>query len=187
MSHAAVEYRGIQGFSGYRVGNDGSVWSIWFRQSLGWRHGWKMVIGTEWHQLKPSVQRRNGRILTAFVTLRPGQKQMPVHRLVLEAFVGPRPPRMDGCHFPDRDRMNNRLDNLRWDTRKGNKADELVHGTRSRGERHGNAKLTEDAIVAIRKSYASGGATHKELAEKYGVGPHNIGSIVRGSSWKHVA
>lgn len=52
-----------------------------------------------------------------------------VHQLVLLAFVGPCPEGMEGCHFPDRSPSNNRLDNLRWDTRSGNRRDAIAHGT----------------------------------------------------------
>lgn len=52
-----------------------------------------------------------------------------VHHAVLEAFVGPRPEGMEGCHFPDRDPANNRLENLRWDTRSSNHLDRRAHGT----------------------------------------------------------
>ena len=52
-----------------------------------------------------------------------------IHRLVLEAFIGPCPEGMECCHFPDRDPSNNRLENLRWDTHKANVADSIKHGT----------------------------------------------------------
>jgi hypothetical protein len=51
-----------------------------------------------------------------------------VHHLVLEAFVGPRPLGMEGCHGngqPD----DNRLINLRWDTRPESARDTVRHGT----------------------------------------------------------
>lgn len=50
-----------------------------------------------------------------------------VHRLVLEAFVGPCPEEMEGCHA-DGDPANNALANLRWDTRSANQADAVRHG-----------------------------------------------------------
>lgn len=52
-----------------------------------------------------------------------------VHKLVLEAFVGPRPPGLEACHN-NGDGMDNRLSNLRWDTHQANMDDQLKHGTR---------------------------------------------------------
>ncbi|WP_412033701.1 NUMOD4 motif-containing HNH endonuclease [Mycobacterium sherrisii] len=50
-----------------------------------------------------------------------------VHKLVLEAFVCARPEGMECCHA-DNDRANNRLTNLRWDTRAANVADIVRSG-----------------------------------------------------------
>jgi len=52
-----------------------------------------------------------------------------VHLLVLETFKGMRPSsHHQACHN-DGDIHNNRLDNLRWDTRVANHADSVRHGT----------------------------------------------------------
>jgi hypothetical protein len=51
-----------------------------------------------------------------------------VHRLVLEAFIGPCPDGMEGCHN-NGDPSDNRLANLRWDTRSNNALDAVAHGT----------------------------------------------------------
>jgi len=51
-----------------------------------------------------------------------------VHHLVLEAFVGPRPPGKEGCHW-DNNRANNYIENLRWGTRSDNMQDSVRHGT----------------------------------------------------------
>lgn len=45
-----------------------------------------------------------------------------VHHLVMEAFVGKRPPGLDTCHR-DNDKTNNKLSNLRYDTRESNLSD----------------------------------------------------------------
>lgn len=50
-----------------------------------------------------------------------------VHILVLEAFVGPRPEGLVGCH-DDGDVDNNGVDNLRWDTQQSNVGDVVRHG-----------------------------------------------------------
>ena len=52
------------------------------------------------------------------------KKNARVHTLVLNAFVGPRPDDMEARHFPDRDRSNNKLSNLRWGTKVENAAQE---------------------------------------------------------------
>ena len=51
-----------------------------------------------------------------------------VHRLVLEAFVGPCPEGQEARHL-DGDRLNNALENLAWGTRSENAQDRTVHGT----------------------------------------------------------
>ena len=56
-----------------------------------------------------------------------------VHQLVLTAFIGPRPEGMESCHN-DGDRLNNHVDNLRWDTRINNFKDRDKHGNTIRGE-----------------------------------------------------
>lgn len=62
-------------------------------------------------------------------------RQRRVHRLVLEAFVGPCPEGMEGCHS-DGDPSNARLPNLRWDTKSENQFDRIRHG------RHNHASKT---------------------------------------------
>jgi HNH endonuclease len=52
-----------------------------------------------------------------------------VHQVVLEAFVGPCPPGMEGRHYPDPDKSNNALINLSWGTKSRNTLDQVEHGT----------------------------------------------------------
>lgn len=82
------------------------------------------------------TRRHPGRVLTPMrtpagyrqVTLTGGPYlRRYVHRLVLEAFVGPCPAGMEGCHR-NCDPSDNRLINLRWDYPKANVADTLLLG-----------------------------------------------------------
>lgn len=79
-----------------------------------------------------------------------------VHRLVLEAFIGPCPPGTVACH--GNGNGNSRLCNLRWDTFCGNMADQYIHGTRVRGEHHPQARLSDQEVAEIRGRYAAGPA-----------------------------
>lgn len=113
-----------------------------------------------------------------------------VHRLVLETFVGPCPESMEGCHFPDRNGANNRLENLRWDTRSGNVQDMLIHGTHKKpgfkGEECSHTILTEGHVRQIRRLYAEGWRM-SQLARRYPqVSRTAIGYIVHRKTWKHI-
>lgn len=78
---------------------------------------------------------RSGKILKAYsvecghqrINLGRRERGLWVHRLVLEAFVGSCPPGMECCHN-NGDPSDNRLDNLRWDTKKSNRQDRNKHG-----------------------------------------------------------
>jgi hypothetical protein len=50
-----------------------------------------------------------------------------VHRLMLEAFIGPCPDGYEACHAND-DPEDVRLENLRWDTRSANTFDKVTNG-----------------------------------------------------------
>ncbi|WP_301121090.1 NUMOD4 motif-containing HNH endonuclease [Mycolicibacterium fortuitum] len=56
------------------------------------------------------------------------QRRFMIHRLVLEAFVGPCPDGMECCHN-DGNTSNNHLSNLYWGTRIDNAQDRIRHGT----------------------------------------------------------
>lgn len=49
----------------------------------------------------------------------------------------------------------------------------------------GNAKVTAQMVLEIRRDYADG-MTQPQLARKYGIGPGQVGRIVRGEAWAHV-
>ncbi len=56
-----------------------------------------------------------------------------------------------------------------------------------RGERHVNAKLTEDDVREIRRLYAAGIAKQQGLAERFGVSQVKVSQILLRKSWRHVA
>ena len=154
----------IPGFPDYEVSDCGRVFSLNYMET-GKRR-----------ELKQSKE-SNGRFR---VELRKnGQnKSKLVHRLVLEAFVGPCPAGMECCHN-DGDCLNNHLSNLRWDTKQSNEKDKILHKTY-------RAKLTEANVILIRTKYAAGGITQTALAEQFGVVSSQINHIINRKSWTHI-
>lgn len=111
-----------------------------------------------------------------------------VHKLVLEAFVGPRPDGMEGCHG-DGDATNNRLENLRWDTHQSNTLDSVRHGThhggrhlRRVGEDNPKAVLCEADVRAIRAHCGS----RRVIADQFGISRVMVSQIRKRLNWKHV-
>ncbi|MDB4261666.1 NUMOD4 domain-containing protein [bacterium] len=109
-----------------------------------------------------------------------------VHRLVCMAFHGvPEPASLDTCHN-DGSRDNNVPCNLRWATRKENLSDKVKHGTHTKGENHGPAKLAKVQVEDILSRIADGRETYREIAARHGVTIATICDIHKGRSWKHI-
>ncbi len=163
-----VEYRDVPGFPGYRVGSDGSVWS---RKSGGWSR-LKLATNRGYQQVSLSRWARHS--------------SFKVHHLVLENFVGPRPPGLE-CRHLDGNPANNRLDNLCWGTRAENVADQVRHGTQlgPRGERCAQSVLTTESIGSIRRLYRSG-LSQAQIARMFNVHRITVWRIFAGKTWRHV-
>lgn len=169
-------FRHIAGFDGYRVSRQGQVESRWLKAG---RHS---RLTETWRPLKP-IPLRWGHLK---VNLSGDGKKVHrvVHRLVLEAFVGPCPPGLVCCHTNGCP-WDNRVENLRWDSFRANTQDAIRHGTLALGSRCGAAKLTEDDVLEIRRLWAEG-VQAKELASRFEVTAENIRAITSGKSWRHV-
>ncbi len=174
----SVRYRIVKRFPAYRVGTDGSVWSRWMP---GNNPG--PVMGSKWKRLTllEDDQGRQTVILCHYGI----QRRMKVGHLVLDAFVGPRPKGMECCHDPDSDPRNNRVENIRWDTHKGNGRDMVRHGIHSRGSKRPLAKLTESDIPKILDRLARG-ESQRSIADKFKVSQSAISLINTGKYWKHI-
>jgi plasmid maintenance system antidote protein VapI len=57
-------------------------------------------------------------------------------------------------------------------------------GPPHRGGRHHHAKLSTDQVHEMRKKYAAGGSTQRQLAEMFGVSANHVGEILRGNKRK---
>lgn len=126
---------------------------------------------------------------TVWLSAGHGAKPRHIHRLVLEAFIGPAPVGME-CRHINGDSEDNRLSNLEWATHMDNMQDKVAHGTlnrnRPQGENHRSAKLSARQVEQIRVEYAAGGITQQQLADRYDTSRANIGLIVNHKNWKKV-
>lgn len=121
-----MEWRSVVNFEGYyEVSDQGQVRSLdRVIKSKRWPNGrgqpWKGCI------LVTAVDRDGYQ----YVTLcRDGKRTTHrIHHLVLEAFVGPRPPDKEARHL-DGDETHNWRTNLAWGTKLENEQDRVRHGT----------------------------------------------------------
>lgn len=111
------------------------------------------------------------------------QERLHLHVIVAAAFLGPRPTGMQVCH-DDNDRANCCAANLRYDTPKGNQADRIKHGTAARGEKGPKARLTVEAVKAIRA--ARGLRTQAALAAEYGISKNHVCNLQKRHRWAHL-
>lgn len=117
--------------------------------------------------LRVSVKKRNGQAHT-----------IEVHRLVVEAFHGPIPERMQ-VHHVNGDKYNNHLSNLRIVTGSENLAEAVRAGAI-------RSKLKPETIAPIR-ALLSAGVSDETIANAFCVRPTTIMSIRQGRSWRAIS
>lgn len=169
----AEQWRPVVGFEGkYEVSDFGRVRSVdrWIEHAVA--RGRRAY--TNW---------RKGRLL------RPGRMPLGhlsvvlgrvagsqcVHRLVLEAFVGPRRRGQEVLHR-NGDSSDNRLENLRYGTRSENNRDI---------SRHDRRKVTCEDVRQMRRDFAYG-VTQTTLSKQHGVCLSQVGNIVHRRQYRHV-
>ena len=111
-------------------------------------------------------------------------KTFTKHRLLLHAFVGPCPEKCEALHI-NGNKLDNRLENLRWGTRKENVADAIKHGTATIGIKNGRAKLTPRMIKTIRQSGLINDSIDK-LSNQFQVSVTTIRRVLNGLTYKGV-
>lgn len=111
-------WRDVVGYEGlYRISDTGLVMSV--------RRNKLMALGTNHQGYRTCALSRDGK-----------SRRFMVHRLVLQAFVGPCPEGMETLHRNDTP-GDNRLENLRWGTHAENIEDMKRNGNFNSGRRNG--------------------------------------------------
>jgi hypothetical protein len=109
---------------------------------------------------------------------------MTVHKIIALTFHGPLPTSDYEVNHKNTNKNDNRPDNLEYLTW----ADHYEHTKRNgrvpRGERCGNAKLTDAKVREIRS--ITGTMSDMRIGKLYGVSEMTINRIKNGSTWRHV-
>lgn len=180
-------WRPVVGYEGlYEVSNQGRVRSVdrfvsHRRASSGMHHLHGRLLAARKHG-------QGRQALYRWMKLhRDGQPAIiGAHRLVLEAFIGPRPPG-HVCNHKDGDPTNNTPANLEWVTQQYNVQHAVDLGLIPplHGERHGCARFTEADIRVIR-DLAATGMSRPEIAKRFNTARQVIRRIVLRKAWKHL-
>lgn len=176
---AGESWRPVPGYPGYEASSLGRIRSFRSRNGRGQLvkqpHLLRQspMLGKPYHQVTLSIDG--------------SRKQMRVHLLVALAFHGSRPGTDYVVCHSDGNPANNQASNIRWDTPKGNSADQVVHGTRPCGSKSHLAKLTDAQVLEVKNAlpgWSRGMGLH--FAKKFGVAPSAISNIKNNLRWAHL-
>lgn len=118
-----------------------------------------------------------------------GMAKTKAHRFAYFLEHGKLPKALLVCHHCDNPSCCN-PSHLFLGTKQDNMDDSMEKGrmqkTRPRGEKHGMARLTNTDVIAIRKRYAEGNITYKELANLSGIPKGTLYHLVSRTTWTHI-
>lgn len=159
-------WKDIPGLEGeYQASTLGRIRSLDRKVHVGRSNAYRTMRG---RILRPGKQNKSGHLT---VVLGRAHGSMPVHTAVALTFIGPRPQGMDVCHN-DGNPENNRVENLRYDTRTENIFDVYRIGK-------GWRKLTLAEIKEI-KRLSESGIHGAEIAQKFNIAKSTVSSIKCG-------
>lgn len=104
-------------------------------------------------------------------------KQIPIHRLVAEAFI-PNYEKKPEVNHIDGNKMNNAVDNLEWTTRAENQKHAVDNGLQPKPAKTYQGKFTAEQREEIKHLWDSGMFSRRQLSKKFGVSHTCINDIL---------
>lgn len=116
-----------------------------------------------------------------------GQVRVCIHRMVLEAFVGPAPTPQHVVNHINGNKHDNRVENLEWVTQSENISHAYRTGLKKRyyGMANKSRKLTDEKVSQILQMVANR-VEQEEICATFGVSQSTVSAIVNGRRWPHV-
>jgi HNH endonuclease/NUMOD4 motif len=171
---SAEVWRPIPDWDAYEISSFGQV-----RRARGWNGTWA-------GRILRAIPDANGYLMLSLS--QDGKcKRFLLHKLVCRTFHGEPPTAEHETAHNDGNRLNCSAANLRWATTIENHADKRLHGTLLFGDRHPNAKLSDNEVRAMREEWRKlnppFGQRQQEMARlaiKYGMAFGGAKDILRG-------
>lgn len=113
-------------------------------------------------------------------------ESVKAHRLAYELEIGPVPDGLEVCHRCDNPPCCNPA-HLFLGSHADNLQDMRAKGRDARGERNGQAKLTDEVVATIRLRYASEAISQRALGREYGIGQSHVSDILGGRKRVHIS
>lgn len=174
-------WKPIEGFPGYLISNMGRI------KSLGqWVKGCSSCDRfLKEKGLKPTKDKGGYSFVRLYKNKK--NKDRTIHSLVIEHFGEPKPSPKHECNHKDGNTSNDWNTNLEWLTHSENIQHAYDNNLCSnKGEYHYRSKLSEKEVKEIRRLYATGKYTHKDLSIRFTVVEGTISYIINRRTWKHI-
>jgi hypothetical protein len=137
---------------------------------------------------KTITPKRSGNYLGVTLFDKPNSERIYIHRLVALAFI-PNPEKKPCVNHKNRDKYDNRADNLEWVSYVENTAHAYASRDWSipvpKGSANYSAKLDEETVKNLRL-YWNPSISMDQIAKEHNVTRAAIYKVLRGLSWKHV-
>ena len=146
--------------------------------SIKWSNQFKKKM--RFKILKPQYNKRIGYFYIGVINKKKERKLRPVHRLMLETFIGDCPLGQETLHG-EKGKKDNSLSNLKWGTHEQNVKDKIRDGITVKGSKNPMAKLNENEVNCIKNLK---GFKQRELANIFNVSTPNISLILGEKRWK---
>ncbi len=167
----------IPGYKGYYANKKGEIFSAWTqgprsRINEEKLHKRKASLSSSGYPFFP-LKREDGKIIGGFV-----------HRLVSLAFHGVPEEGMTASHL-NGNKLDNRAENLVWESLLENKNRRYKHGTHDSGSNNSRSSLSEEEVISVLQLLKEGKLTHELIAKKFKVSRITITRINIGKRYKY--